>query len=165
MITRNYKGEYTTDATKVTGYAVVFGQPTTISEPVNGRMKTFTEVVNRDSLHFDNLKLLWSHDTRNVLASTKSGTLRVSVDNKGLRFEADLPESAQREREALQRQDVDGCSFGFDVKRDKWDGNTRELLDVNVHEISICAFPAYPQTSVGVRNRYEMQIELAEKFI
>jgi len=54
-------------------------------------------------------------------------------------------------RELISRGDVDAMSFGFTVARggDEWssDGSTRTLTKINLHEVSIVAFPAYTATA------------------
>jgi hypothetical protein len=89
-----------------------------------------------------------------VLGSTRSGTLRLSEDESGLRVEADLPDT-QAGRDArilIQRGDVTGFSFGFTVPAngDSWnsDGTERTLKSVRLLEVSTgVAFPAYPTTN------------------
>src|SRR3954471_2687001 len=153
MITRTITTQFqTTEQNRVKGYAIRFNEPTTITEPINGKLRTFTEVVRPNSIRFENdLKLLWGHDAKNVLASRKAGTLQEIIDNQGLLFDADMPVSALREREALTRGDVDQCSFGFIINKEVWKDNVRELTDISVHEISICAWGAYPTTSASMK--------------
>lgn len=138
-----------------TGYAAVFDSP---SEPL-----PFTEVIRAGAFTKtlrakNNVMLLWSHDTSQPLASVRSGTLRLSEDNKGLRVEADLPQTqlGRDVAELLRTRVIEGMSFGFSVPRrgDKWsdDGMTRELVEVRLHEVSIVAFPAYTKTSASVRS-------------
>jgi hypothetical protein len=45
-------------------------------------------------------------------------------------------------------------SFGFAVTRDSWNPahTERELLGIDLHEISFVARPAYPQTSIEARS-------------
>ena len=94
-----------------------------------------------------------------VLASKRSGTLRLSEDDTGLRVEADLPDTtAARDLRALMTAGVvSTMSFGFTVPRggDKWsgDGSERTLTGINLHEVSVVTgFPAYPQTEAAVRS-------------
>jgi phage head maturation protease len=94
-----------------------------------------------------------------VLASKRSGTLRLSEDEVGLRVEADLPDTtAARDLRALMQSGVvSTMSFGFTVPRggDKWngDGSERVLTGINLHEVSVVTgFPAYPQTEAAVRS-------------
>jgi uncharacterized protein len=158
--TRSLQTTFTSNGTRIGGYAVVFDQPTRL---VGYRPKPegFTEVVKPGSLRIaPDLRLLWGHDRNAPLANLAKGTLNVRIDNKGLFFEADLPESATREREAVARGDADGMSFQFDLLKDNWIKDTRELVDMQINEISITAFPAYKGTSVQLRSKQRMKMEL-----
>ncbi len=97
-----------------------------------------------------------------MLGRTKSGTLDVSEDQKGLKFRCELPDTqtARDLHQLVIRGDVDQCSFGFIVRTQNWletknaDGSVdvmRELTDVDLFDIGPVTFPAYPQTSVNAR--------------
>ena len=133
-----------------TGYAAVFNSD---SQPL-----PFTERIApgafRGSLRNRNdIKLLWNHDTASVLGSSRAGTLKLTEDDRGLFVEAMLPNTSvgRDARELISRGDVDAMSFGFTVARggDEWssDGSTRTLTKINLHEVSIVAFPAYTATA------------------
>jgi hypothetical protein len=107
-------------------------------------------------------RALWNHDSSQVLGRVSAGTLRLSEDDIGLRFEIDLPNTTtgRDASELLQRGDVQGASFGFKVIEDSW-GETdqgyplRELHNVSLSEVSLVAFPAYPETEVALRSLAE----------
>src|ERR1051325_7878741 len=165
METRSIKSDFKSNGNKIGGSAVVFDSPTRIvgEQP---KPRGFTEVVKPGSLRISpDLRLLWSHDVKQPLGTLAKGTLRATIDSKGLYFEADLPESAVREKEAIARGDADGMSFRFGVIKEKWTGDTRELQEIAIDEISITAFPAYKETSVAMRDTkvMEMQLQLREK--
>lgn len=140
---------------KLIGYAAVFDQETRIAD--------FHEVIRRgafsDSLADGKDKLaLVDHDSGKVLARTKSGTLRLQEDDRGLRFEIDLPETTLgRDILALaSRGDLGGASFAFTVPDggEAWSGDKRELRSLTIHEVSVVqSFPAYDGTSVSARSR------------
>jgi hypothetical protein len=80
-----------------------------------------------------------------------------------LSFDCDMPETqAARDLMAsVQRGDIDQCSFGFVVNQDAWsegvDGSgnrtvLRELLDVDLFDVSPVTYPAYTGTSVSARS-------------
>jgi HK97 family phage prohead protease len=100
---------------------------------------------------------LADHDPTRLLARTKSGTLRLFEDSKGLGFDLDVPDT-QIGRDLLalaERGDLGGMSFGFTIPKngDAWQGNKRELRTVDLREISIVqSWPAYPQTTVAARS-------------
>jgi len=149
-------GEASSDGMSFTGYAAVFNSP---SEPL-----PFTEVIKegafKRSLKSRNeIKLFMNHNTDVVLGSTRSGTLQLTEDSRGLLAQAQLPDTtAGRDLSILmQRGDVSSMSFGFSVppKGDTWsaDGATRELNQVRLHEVSIVTgFPAYEATTASVRS-------------
>jgi HK97 family phage prohead protease len=140
---------------KLTGYAALFGAPTSIgtfSESIRQGAFTATLASGADIL------ALVDHDPSRLLARRASGTLRLTEDALGLHFEIDAPDTQLgRDMVALaERRDLGGASFGFRVKEDHWPrANVRELRAVELVEISLVqSFPAYSQTSVQARSRY-----------
>jgi HK97 family phage prohead protease len=137
---------------KLTGYAATFG--------TEASLPGFTEVIRpgafRASLAGRDVLALIDHNPSRLLARTKSGTLRLEEDAKGLRFELDVPDT-QEGRDMLtlaERGDLGGMSFGFTVPPggESWNGKKRELRSVTLHEISIVhSWPAYEGTSVQAR--------------
>jgi uncharacterized protein len=137
------------------GYAAVFDSP---SQPLPFIEKIERGAFTRSLKSRNDVKLLWNHDTSQVLGSTRAKTLTLVEDERGLKVQGVLPNtSAGRDAaELLKRGDVDSMSFGFTVIRDAWssDGNERTLKAVRLHEVSIVAFPAYAGTAgtTSVRN-------------
>lgn len=142
--------------TRFSGYAAVFDSP---SEPL-----PFTEMIRagafRRSLNSGReVRMFVNHNTDMVLGSTRSGTLTLTEDARGLKVEGDLPDTSYgRDLSILmERGDVHSMSFGFSIPRggDSWsdDGQTRELREVILHEVSIVTgFPAYQATDASVRS-------------
>lgn len=154
---------------RLEGYAALYGVDTRISD--------FTEVILpgafSDTLakRGDVLALV-DHDAKRVLARTKSGTLRIAEDSRGLAFDLDLPETSYgRDVLALaERGDLGGMSFAFTVpdKGERWQGDRRELRNVTLHEISVVSsWPAYPGTVVQARARPILgtRLALARRFL
>jgi HK97 family phage prohead protease len=136
---------------RLSGYAATFGIPAKIG--------TFTEILAqgcfRNSLNADILAL-HDHDPGKVLGRTRSGSLRLSEDSRGLHFDLDLPDTSHgRDVLALaERNDLGGMSFGFETLDDHWTNDMRELRSVRLHEISVVSsWPAYEGTIVTVRAR------------
>jgi HK97 family phage prohead protease len=99
---------------------------------------------------------LLDHRADVLLGRTASGTLKLTEDAKGLRFDLELPDTqAGRDLVALaERGDLGGMSFGFIAEDEAWTGNTRELRQVDLREVSVIqAFPAYQQTEISLRNK------------
>lgn len=138
---------------KLSGYAAVYGTVAEIRdyhETVAPGAFRATLAANKDVL------ALVDHDTSKVLGRTRARTLRLNEDSRGLQFDLDLPDTSYgRDVLALaERNDLGGCSFGFVVIEDRWDGDHRELRSVDLKEISIVSsFPAYGQTIVHARSR------------
>jgi hypothetical protein len=156
---RSFEGEIRAegDGSTFVGYAAKFNVP---SEPL-----PFTERIAPGAFgkslrqRSKDVRLYINHNSDMVLASKKSGTLRLMEDSVGLRVEADLPDTtAARDLRALMQAGVvSTMSFGFTVPRggDKWsgDGMERTLTGINLHEVSVVTgFPAYPQTTAAVRS-------------
>ncbi len=151
---------------KLTGYAAIFGQ--------EARIADFSEVIMPGaftvSLSGRDVLALVDHDPAKVLARTKSGSLRLHEDDRGLAFELDVPDT-QAGRDVLtlaERGDLGGMSFGFTVARDgeRWDGKRRELRAVTLHEISVVsAWPAYEGTVVQARSKQPVRLSLARRYM
>lgn len=145
------------DGNTFVGYAAVFNSP---SEPL-----PFTERIAPGAFGKSlrnrkrDVRLFVNHNADMVLASKRSGTLRLEEDDRGLRVEADLPNTtaANDLRELLRTGVVSTMSFGFTVPRggDRWseDGRERELREIALHEVSVVTgFPAYEATTAAVRS-------------
>lgn len=103
----------------------------------------------------DDVLALVDHDPSQLLARTRSSTLRLRESPEGLEFEIDLPDT-QLGRDTLalaERGDLGGMSFGFFVREDDRDGGRRVLRSVDLKEISIVhSWPAYPETTIQARS-------------
>ena len=144
------------DGMRFTGYAAVFNSN---SEPLPFIERIMPGAFKRSLKSRNEVKLFKNHNMDEVLASTRSKTLRLTEDSKGLLAEATLPDTtAGRDLAVLmKRGDVHAMSFGFSVpsRGDSWsdDGLTRELKEIRLHEVSIVTgFPAYEATTASVRS-------------
>ncbi|MEA5097432.1 MAG: HK97 family phage prohead protease [Burkholderiaceae bacterium] len=154
---------------KLAGYAAVYNS---LSQDLGGFVETIRPGAFKRTLQKpDPIRALLEHDTKQVLGRCGSGTLSLSDDGKGLAFELSLPDTSYaRDLGVLvERGDISGCSFGFRVPDggDKWEMRsgqlTRDLIDVDLFEITITGDPAYLDTTVAKRamadwkrnNRYE----------
>lgn len=139
----------------ITGYAAVYN-----SDSVD--LGFFTEVIRpgaftRAVRDGQDVRALLDHNTGKIIGRTRAGNLTLQEDENGLRVTL-KPIDTEDGRTALEWVKsgvVDGFSFGFETLSDKWgtkDGRAyRELLDVNLFEVSLVAFPAYPGTSAALR--------------
>jgi HK97 family phage prohead protease len=122
-----------------------------------------TETIDRhafDGTIHDDIRVLVNHDTTKVLGRTAAGTAELRVDDVGLWGSAKINPAdtdAMNEAARMERGDVTGASFGFEIKRiereyDDSKGTIHRILkDVRLYEVSVCTFPAYQKTAVGVR--------------
>lgn len=145
------------DGTKLIGYAAVFDSP---SEPMPFveyvRRGAFTKTLNDGA----DVRLLIDHEGV-PLARTKSGTLTLIEDQRGLRVEADLDPTnpdAARIISAMRRGDLSQMSFAFRTIKDSWntDRSVRELREVQLFDVSIVTFPAYEETVAELRAKSQV---------
>ena len=130
------------------------------------------------------VRSLWNHDANWVLGRTTAGTLTLSEDETGLLSDTDPPDTqfARDLMFLIARGDVSQMSFAFTVRRGdetkttekdgvvvsedggervtiRRDGNRiieeRELLGLNLFDVSPVTYPAYEQTDVGLRKAGE----------
>jgi HK97 family phage prohead protease len=144
------------EAIRVSGYAAVFGEETNI-----GGM--FTEVIDRGAFanalqRQDDVVFLVNHDGL-PLARTRSGTLRLTEDERGLYMETDLDGTDPDVRAIvpkMKRGDLDKMSFAFVPKRQEWDDSgdipKRTIQDLELHDVAIVTTPAYDGTEIGLRS-------------
>lgn len=149
------------DAKRLRGHASVFDQE---SENLGGWREVIRPTAFDKQLRDgSDVRALWNHNTDFVLGRTKSGTLRLAKDDVGLLIENDVPDTtwARDLMVTIGRGDVDQMSFAFTVPKGKarWieggasDGSDlREVLEVDLWEVSAVTFPAYQQTDVGLRS-------------
>lgn len=152
---------------KITGYAAVFNSKTTIDG-------WFDEVIEpgafaRSLSENGDIRALFNHNWDNVLGRTKSGTLRLEEDEKGLKFEIELPNtSVGRDlAESMSRGDINQCSFGFWITEENWDYNVepalRTIKEVELYEISVVSIPAYDDTEVSLVRSKEIGKEIEQR--
>ena len=149
----------TGDKPRLIGYAAVFGKA---SRDLGGFVEFVRPGAFKRSLAAGaDVVALVAHDPRLILGRSLAGTLALAEDGKGLAFDVSLPPtSAARDLlVSVERGDVAGASFAFTTPKggDRWtfvkDGPaTRELLDVNLLDVTVTAMPAYPDTSVALRS-------------
>lgn len=142
------------DDKKVAGYAAVFNVETDIGGMFREKIApgAFAKAIGGD------VRSLFDHNTALILGRTKSGTLRLSEDERGLRYEVDLPDTqAGRDlRVSMDRGDIDGSSFAFRVLKQSWDESSepalRTIEEVELYEVGPVTFPQYPEAEVGLRS-------------
>jgi HK97 family phage prohead protease len=150
---------------KIAGYAAKFGVE---ADGLNFREMIAPGAFKRSLQSRDATYLLVNHDTNGIpLASTESGTMRLSEDNIGLRMEADLDPTNPKAQElysALRRGDITEMSFSFtvDTSGETRENGLRTLIDVNrLFEVSPVTWGAYSVTEIGTRSAEDVDADLA----
>lgn len=144
----------------ITGYPAKFNRKSQL-------MWGFREVIlpgafKRTLAEGADVRALINHNPDMVLGRSRSGTLRLKEDSTGLRMEIDAPDTqmARDIMTTIGRGDMDQGSFRFRTKTDNWrmeDGETlRELIDVDLMDVSVVTFPAYEDTVTNVRSIAEV---------
>jgi uncharacterized protein len=147
------------------GYAAVYYDGT---EATQYRM--FDDLVERvmpgafeTSIGRDDVAGLFNHDPSAVLGRKSAGTLTLTTDALGLRYEILLGETTVARDTAimLERGDVWGSSFSFTVDGQRWvEGpalTVRELTQVTLYDVGPVTFPAYKGTSSGLRSESDCE--------
>lgn len=156
----------------ITGYAVLFGVP---SVPLwqdgdsEAREVIDKDAITKELLDGQDIKMTMFHNRQLILARSNkaAGTLTYEVDDKGVRFEFEAPNTVDGDKalELVKRGDISGCSFAFTtryyddacVKRTANVVNGTTMIEyrikvvTGVYDFTLAADPAYPDTSVEAR--------------
>jgi HK97 family phage prohead protease len=140
---------------KVDGYAAVFGEETMIGDWFREKIErgAFTDAIGRDDVVF-----LINHAGL-PLARTRSGTLKLYEDDKGLRIETELDPDDPDVKSItgkMRRGDLDKMSFAFWPEVQEWDESgdvpLRIIRKASLYDVSIVTTPAYEGTEIGLRS-------------
>ena len=148
----------------IVGYAAKFER---WSEPIMG---WFKEQIARDAFSecdVTDVIMCFNHNIDSILARTTSGTLTISTDDEGLRFEFEAPATTMGNDmlELVRRGDISKCSFKFTVEEDEWryadkenklEYDERTIRKIGkLYDVSLVVYPAYSDTEAGVRHLEE----------
>ena len=156
----DHKVEFRAGETGGAGVAVGYGSVfNSVSENLGGFREIIAPGAFDDVLDND-VRALINHDSNLILGRTTSKTLRLSVDEIGLRYEVDLPNTSYANDLAvvMERGDVSQSSFGFQVDKDSWseDEDGRIIRTVEkvsrLYDVSPVTFPAYPEATAAKRS-------------
>lgn len=158
------------ESPKIVGHAAVFNSPTEIGSKTWGWLETIAPGAFTDSIDIDDIRGLFNHDPNYVLGRNVAGTLELSEDEKGLLYTIDPPDTqaARDLLESIDRGDITGSSFGFEVLEQVWNINSeddewdkRELTKIKLWDVSPVTFPAYDDTDVAKRQYKEQRDNLS----
>jgi HK97 family phage prohead protease len=155
--------EAETGEIRVAGYAAVFDEETDIGGMFREAISpgAFADAVGRDDVVF-----LVNHEGL-PLARTRSGTLRLKEDERGLYMEADLDETDPDVRAIvpkMKRGDLDKMSFGFIAERQEWSDMDskypkRTIQQARLFDVSVVTTPAYEGTEIALRSLKALRAE------
>ena len=122
----------------------------------------------------NDVRALINHDTTLVLGRTAAHTLELREDSHGLWGKISInpkDSDAMNLYERVKRGDVSQCSFGFNIVSEETDfredGSVHwTITEADLHEVSVCTFPAYEETAVSARKHDldEIKKRSAEKW-
>ena len=155
----------------ITGYAILFDVPSAPlyeDEDEVIREVIAPEAVSLELLDKSDIKMTMFHNKQLLLARSNkgSGTLSYGIDDKGVYFEFEAPDTADGDKaiELVKRGDIAGCSFAFStryydsafveesvVHGDKVEVTYRVKVITGIYDFTLAADPAYPDTSVEAR--------------
>ena len=139
----------------VSGYAAIFNEEANIAGLFKEKIApgAFSDAIKRDDVVF-----LIEHKGL-PLARTRSGTLKLSQDERGLRMETILDPQDPDVKSIvgkMQRGDLNKMSFGFFPDLQDWDETQdpplRTVKRASLTDVSIVSFPAYDGTDIALRN-------------
>src|SRR5574344_226882 len=136
------------------GYAIVFDQETLIGDKDKG----FIESIDRNALKNANMKdvpMKYNHDDSFlIIARTRNNSLRLTVDDIGLKVRAELIDTDSNKDiyKMVKAGLLDKMSFAFTVSSQKIDRSgdipKRTITGIDrLYDVSIVDLPAYDQTS------------------
>lgn len=140
----------------IEGHAAVFNK---LSEDLGGFKEKVAPGAFKKTIKEADVRALFNHDENYVLGRNRANTLTLEEDETGLRI-VNTPPSTQWATDlitTMERGDVDQMSFGFYTILDSWEAGPngdviRTLLEVELFDVSVVTFPAYPQTDASVRS-------------
>lgn len=158
----------------VAGYASVFFNPNKRSDTEYKLWEGMVERIAptafaRALKEKHDVRGLFNHDSNQVLGRSTAGTLKLSTDERGLKYEIDLPDTQLGKDLAvsIERGDINGSSFAFYVTgrtiEEKENITIRTITDVTLQDVGPVTFPAYTGTTTSVRSVDKDSIELELK--
>ncbi|MDY6300083.1 MAG: HK97 family phage prohead protease [Selenomonadaceae bacterium] len=161
-------GEGVAGTRSITGHPAVFNSPADIG----GYFEEIIEPGAFDDCDMTDVLLFTNHrDMKIPLARSRrnngNSTMTLTVDDIGLKMDADLDVENNQEARALfsaiERGDMDGMSFCFRVKEQTWDNldtdyPTRHITKIaKVYEVSAVNEPAYADTDISARDKAALE--------
>jgi HK97 family phage prohead protease len=139
----------------LTGYAAVFNSD---SEDLGGFIERMAPGCFDGRLQ-DDVRVLFNHDNNYVLGRTTSGTAKLELDEKGLKYTCQLPDTSYARDliELMERGDITQSSFAFTIEDEDWEERDgmyfRTVKRVGqLYDVSAVTYPAYKEASSALKN-------------
>ena len=153
----------------ISGYACLFRTPVTIAGLFQETVLpgAFAATIKRG----DDVRALFNHDANFPLARVANGTLRLSEDSRGLKWEADLPDtSVARDLVAnIEAGVISQCSYAFRATQQDWDEQPdlplRTVIAADLFDVSAVTVPATDSTTIKVKRSAPPVLEIAPEII
>ena len=147
------------ESRSIEGYAALYSEPTEI-------WPDFWEQIEPgafDEADLTDVRCLFNHGASAIVGRSKSGTLTLTLDDKGLKYRCDVANTTAGNDllESVRRGDIDQSSFAFRVREAEWVENyndqegvwLRKITKIEiVRDVSPVTYPAYEGTSVDARS-------------
>jgi len=172
-----FRAEPSSDGLTLEGYAAVFNEWTEIDSWEGTFKERIAPGAFRRTLGQRTPILQFDHGTHPLIGSLPLGVFTsINEDEHGLRVKARLSDNwlVQPIRDAIRDGAITGMSFRFRVIKDQWSKGRDKMAERTINEVALyeagpVVFPAYEQTTVGVRSREiltalndpEIRVELA----
>jgi len=158
--TINFELRARPESRTIEGYAAIFDSETNLG--------WFTEEIARGAFQgadMTDVVALFNHDPNFPLARTSSGTLNLEVDEKGLKYTFEAPDTTFGEDllKMIRRGDISQSSFAFTIKEQQWidraDAPMKRIIREidTLYDVSPVTYPAYKETSVTARMRQQIE--------
>lgn len=154
------------EARTITGYAAIYNSD---SEDLGGFIERMAP-GSFDGRLQDDVRVLFNHDNNLVLGRTISGTATLEVDEKGLKYTCQLPDTSYAKDliELMERGDVTQSSFAFTIEDESWEERADGMLIRTVkkvgqlYDVSPVTYPAYKDSTSGLRTSAPVEVEQRE---
>lgn len=154
---------------RVSGYAMLFDNPTVLYSIGRQNIMECIDSAALDGCDMSDVVFDRGHAMEDkLLARTKNNTLKLSVDNKGLYFEAEIANTQEGRDtyELIKRGDLCGCSFAASITEQSYDDSTytyKILKFKKLFDVAAVTFPAYEDTELTAEQRSALGIDAIEE--
>lgn len=163
---RYFDSEVSLEGEKLVGYGVLFN---TESRNLGGFIEKVDPASFKD-VDLSEVRALRDHDPNLLLGTVQAGTLKLSIDERGVRYEIDMPNTTAGKDtlEYVKRGDLSGSSFSFAVKEHELSRRSDGIIERTikkfhlVDDIGPVTRAAYTNTSVYTRDADAVAEEMKE---